>query len=666
MRSLIGGPLGAAVVLALVFVSAGCERPADSSRHMVPGLWQSDIDAMMRRLNERHAGLYRSVDRAELGSAVDRLVDSLGVYGDDRIILEISRVLAMIDEARTTIDPSSLDARFRRLPLELRSFGSELRVVAAAPQCREALGARLVAVGGVPVADVVAAVRPLVSRDNYVEYLVSVPRLACYGNVLSTLGFAPDPFSATLTLVPDGGDTLTMEVRTLQPDSVDISSWDALGPESLGSGRRASLGVMNTGTPDGGVSTVVTFGAAPKGGSVFEMLRSFFENYRPGTTSRIVFDLRGIDDPVELGLQAIPDAALRIDSREPNAVLVVLVDRETFASGLELALWLRGKLHAALVGESPRGRPNGARIAETFRLPNSGLRISYGAVMYEPAPRLKDSPYLPLDVYAAPTFDEYAAGNDPALEAALSYTRHPAPVTAADSLHAGMALIPAGEFVMGTPGGHYDPAHTVFIDSFYIDVHEVTNAQYAAYCEATGAQYPEFWKMDRYHCGPRYPDHPVVGVSLYEARKYAAWAGKKIPTEAEWEYAARGGLAGKTFPNGDELLPTDANYRVGPVYLGTVPVGCYAPNGYDLYDMAGNVVEWVNDMFEPFWYAKSPYRNPTGPQKGFIAVIRGGGWHSGRMCCDVYNRNALKYSWVDIAVGFRCAADMRPARNASN
>jgi formylglycine-generating enzyme required for sulfatase activity len=221
-----------------------------------------------------------------------------------------------------------------------------------------------------------------------------------------------------------------------------------------------------------------------------------------------------------------------------------------------------------------------------------------------------------------------------------------------------MALIPASEFLMGGPPDDvYAPGRRVFVDSFYIDWYEVTNSQYQKFCEDTGGNWPEFWGMDEYHCGPDWPDHPVVGVSLYQARKYAEWAGKRIPTEAEWELAARGGLEGAKFPTGDELLPTDANYRVGPWYIGSVPVGCYPPNGYGLYDMSGNVVEWVNDRFDPDYYSTGPYRNPSGPEKGYLAGIRGGGWHSGRMCCNVYTRNALKYTWVDIAVGFRCAMD---------
>lgn len=222
-----------------------------------------------------------------------------------------------------------------------------------------------------------------------------------------------------------------------------------------------------------------------------------------------------------------------------------------------------------------------------------------------------------------------------------------------------MVLIPGGEFLMGSAGeGDHSPVHTVRIDSFYIDRLEVTNADYHAFCLETGRGLPEFWGMDSFRSGPAYPDHPVVGVSWFGAAAYAEWAGKRLPTEAEWEYAARGGLSGAAYPNGDELDPSDANYtkseRGGPV-----AVGSYPPNGFGLHDVAGNVVEWVADWYSPDYYAVSPGANPAGPDDGKFRVIRGGGWHSGPGCNRVFFRNALPPNWLDMNVGFRCAMDLR-------
>lgn len=221
-----------------------------------------------------------------------------------------------------------------------------------------------------------------------------------------------------------------------------------------------------------------------------------------------------------------------------------------------------------------------------------------------------------------------------------------------------LVLIAGGEFLMGSDSeGDHSPAHKVTVDSFYMDKCEVTNAQYLAFCRETGHRLPEFWNMSGFRCGPDYPNHPVVGVSSTDAVLYAEWCGKRLPTEAEWEYAARGGLVGMDFPNGDSLRRPDGNYNRS-YKGGPVAVGSYPANGFGLHDMQGNVVEWVSDFYDPDYYASSPSTNPQGPEYGRFRVIRGGGWHSGASCNRVYYRNALPPNWVDFNVGFRCVKDL--------
>lgn len=223
-----------------------------------------------------------------------------------------------------------------------------------------------------------------------------------------------------------------------------------------------------------------------------------------------------------------------------------------------------------------------------------------------------------------------------------------------------MVLIPAGEFVMGVEGtGDASPAHTVRLRGFFMDRHEVTNAEYQAFCRATGRKSPFFWGLDRFRSGPKYPDHPVVGVSSGDAREYASWRGKRLPTEAEWECAARGGLAGMRYVDGNTLDSSKVNFTRSN-QDGPVAVGSYAPNGYGLHDMAGNVQEWVADRYGAESYATGPAEDPRGPEKGRFRVIRGGGWYTGPMCMDVALRYALPSNWVDFNVGFRCARDAEP------
>jgi len=223
----------------------------------------------------------------------------------------------------------------------------------------------------------------------------------------------------------------------------------------------------------------------------------------------------------------------------------------------------------------------------------------------------------------------------------------------------GMVLIPGGPFAMGTHGGEDNPLHDVVVSTFYLDRTEVTNAQYQRFCEETGRGLPVFWGLERFRCGPDWPDHPIVGASHYDAVAYAAWAGKRLPTEAEWEFAARGGLVGKHFPNGDDADPLAVNHK-GAGNDGTLPVGSLLPNAYGLHDMSGNVREWVLDRYDRSYYLDGPSTDPQGPETGKFRVIRGGGWYSGATCNHIDRRNALPSNFGDFNVGFRCARDIEP------
>lgn len=140
-------------------------------------------------------------------------------------------------------------------------------------------------------------------------------------------------------------------------------------------------------------------------------------------------------------------------------------------------------------------------------------------------------------------------------------------------------LISGGNFTMGKEDSDYRAAHPVKVDGFWIEIHEVTNAQYHAFCQSTGRSLPVFWGVEKFRCSLDYPDHPAVGVSHTDAKAYADWLGLRLPTEAEWEFAARGGLEGKLFDTGDYLDPEEANIKASG-RGGTMPVMSYRPNGY--------------------------------------------------------------------------------------
>ena len=252
----------------------------------------------------------------------------------------------------------------------------------------------------------------------------------------------------------------------------------------------------------------------------------------------------------------------------------------------------------------------------------------------------------------------------------------------------GMVLIPAGTFQMGSEDedANFDerPVHTVHLDAFYMDKYEVTNAQFKAFVDAN----PDWQKDridDRFHDwdylhlwnGNNYPvgkaDHPVVYVSWYAAMAYAQWAGKRLPTEAEWEYAARGRLAGKKYPWGDTITAADANYdeNAGD----STPVGNYPPNGDGLYDMAGNVWEWCLDAWDADFYAVSDNsRNPLAGEEtvqwlreNFATiptdpsrVLRGGGWLNSARFLRVADRDDFSPTLTSADSGFRCARAVTP------
>jgi len=281
----------------------------------------------------------------------------------------------------------------------------------------------------------------------------------------------------------------------------------------------------------------------------------------------------------------------------------------------------------------------------------------------------------------------------------------------------GMIFLPGGTFRMGNggkdgfPADGEGPVHEVTLKPFYIDACTVTNRQFAEFVNAkhyrteaekfgwsyvfemllTPRQTPYligrapgtpwwFGVKGAFWFQPEGPgssiddrmDHPVVHVTWNDAVAYCKWAGKRLPTEAEWEYAARGGLEQKTYPWGDELTPGGrhmCNIWQGTFpekntardgYIGTAPARSFEPNGFGLYNVAGNVWEWVADWFSPTYYAESPKDNPRGPASGDRRCMRGGSYLCHKSYCNRYRVAARNANTPDSSsgnIGFRCAAD---------
>jgi formylglycine-generating enzyme required for sulfatase activity len=251
-----------------------------------------------------------------------------------------------------------------------------------------------------------------------------------------------------------------------------------------------------------------------------------------------------------------------------------------------------------------------------------------------------------------------------------------------DAFGVAMRLVPAGEFSMGRDADNAlsecqkyrndcqrdwftaeDPLHTVYLDAFYMDKYEVTNAMYAA-CVKAGACTPPHADSsatrNSYYGNAAFGNYPVIAVDWNQAKAYCEWRGARLPTEAEWEIAARG-TDGRIYPWGNNAPtcslanfdPSGGSECVGD----TSTVGNY-PDGvspYGIYDLAGNVWEWVADWYDEHYYANSPYRNPQGPASGEYRVLRGGLWYDNGLNLRASNRGRLAPDlWLN-DIGFRCS-----------
>lgn len=235
-----------------------------------------------------------------------------------------------------------------------------------------------------------------------------------------------------------------------------------------------------------------------------------------------------------------------------------------------------------------------------------------------------------------------------------------------------MVVIPGGSFNRGSKDGNRDemPRHQITLDSFAIDIHPTTNEQFVRFLEVMGGEkdsnHQDIIRMrdsrikrtgGKLSIESGYSKHPVVGVTWYGAIAYAMWIGKRLPTEAEWEVAARGGLENVLYPSGDDIEKNQANFFSAD----TTPVMSYAPNNYGLYDIAGNVYEWCHDWYGYNYYEISVQEpeNPQGPVQGVYRVLRGGCWKSLKEDLRCSRRHRNNPGTVNGTYGFRCVADVQ-------
>lgn len=229
-----------------------------------------------------------------------------------------------------------------------------------------------------------------------------------------------------------------------------------------------------------------------------------------------------------------------------------------------------------------------------------------------------------------------------------------------DALAPALVRIASGWFLMGCASGqdNEQPEHRVWVDEFQFAASQVTNAEYSRFLRDTGSVPPPFWDDPNFND----PQQPVVGVSWHEAVRYCEWLSSgtgrqfRLPTESEWERAARGGREGALFPWGNEPPESLPGYS-GRWKTGPEPVGGGEPNGFGVYNMCDNVHEWCSDWFAADYYAVSPERNPRGPGTGKRRASRGGSWrhHIKMSRCAARSSIPPEFQYADY--GFRLARD---------
>jgi sulfatase modifying factor 1 len=227
-----------------------------------------------------------------------------------------------------------------------------------------------------------------------------------------------------------------------------------------------------------------------------------------------------------------------------------------------------------------------------------------------------------------------------------------------------MVEIPEGPFIMGSKDGDPDevPERQVYLKAFFIDRKEVSQEEYARFAKMTKRPLPKIEVFEDDQSKLLQPEFAAMSMSWDEAVAYCKWAGKRLPTEAEWEKAGRGEgkrkyAWGDTFMNGRANANVDGS-EDGYRYL--APPGSFETglSPYGIYDMTGNVAEWVADSYDEHYYQKAPYRDPKGPETGDLKVVRGGSWRETEHNTRLSKRFAAKHWRTDITIGFRCASDV--------
>jgi hypothetical protein len=375
--------------------------------------WRSDLRFLATELPARHKNAFHRVTREQFDAAVAELDRRIPSLSGPEVAVELRRIVAMVGDGHTALGTGSL---FPRLPIHLRWFGDELRVTRAAPSARRALGARVVAIGGVPAPQLFERARAYIPQGESESFVLDESAsLLTSPALLRALGAAPDAERADLTLEADGGRRFSLALRATASEP---ATW-------LDARTRVPLAERRPGEPvwftylRPSRTLYLNFSGYPRRPAFAAFARELFAFVDANDVRRVVVDMRanGGGD-LTRGRDFVVSSFKKREARFPRGTLFVLVGRATFSAGMSNAADFRNELRAVLVGEPTGGRPNAYTENRAFSLPKSGLSVGYSTQYYQLAP--EDTPGLMPDKRIDVTWRDYRAGRDPALEWALT------------------------------------------------------------------------------------------------------------------------------------------------------------------------------------------------------------------------------------------------------
>lgn len=404
------------VALTLVSLFSGALLPAtvESQRAgeapvLNKAQWHQDLQYLARELPKRHKNLFHTVSREQFERAVAELDTAIPSLQDYQIIVGMLQITAMIGDAHTYVH---LPQTFKLYPLSLYWFGKDLRVVRAAPEYKQALGARVVKIGGMTIEGVNARVRSLLSQDENEWFVLNnSPGLIGRPEVLHTLGIVPDVGHAAFTFEDEEGKQFALDIRPVVLDPNVNSLWLRAASSEPLYRQKQNEPFWFTYLPDS-QTVYVNF----KGyGSLSENARKVFQFVDDNPTKRLVIDMRqnGGGDFTKVRSSLIPAIKER-SAINKRGQLFVVIGRRTFSAAMTNAIDFRKETNAILVGEPAGERPNSYQENDEMKLPNSGLVVSYLTKYYKFLD--EDAPAVMPDKRIDPNWLDYKAGRDPVMD----------------------------------------------------------------------------------------------------------------------------------------------------------------------------------------------------------------------------------------------------------